>query len=237
MRFARKLAAYVGTVQSKKYIKLCIYPQVKKLPPNKRPKLNVMIRCRGGDDFMFSDDEFQHMLTDVEMFKEAGIDRFVFGALTDNQEIDETMCMKFLASVGPVKVTFSRAFDHTRETKKSAGIIAGLGFFRVLTSGQKQTVNIKGAVEAISYLVNRYKDENLVIMPGSGVNLENVGTFIKMGCTIVHSTCRSALQLPKIERLHQLGTTTNECVYFSDYDVVCQMKEAIATAVRELQVS
>ncbi|KOB67226.1 putative Copper homeostasis protein cutC-like protein [Operophtera brumata] len=194
-----------------------------------------MIRCRGGDDFYYSDYEMQHMLRDLKIFKDMGVDQFVFGALTDNQEIDESKCMRVLAAASPNKVTFSRAFDHTRESKRSAGILAGLGFYRVLTSGQRESVNEPGAVQIISYLVTRHSSgsDELIIMPGGGVNSGNVAAFINMGCQIVHSTCRSALQLPKIERLNKLGVSDSNCVYFSDYDVVRELKDAIMAAVHE----
>lgn len=214
------------------YLFTCL--QVQKQPINNRPKINAMIRCRGGDDFYYSDYEMEHMLCDLKIFKDMGVDQFVFGALTDYDEIDESRCMTFIAAASPNKVTFSRAFDHTRETKRSAGILAGLGFYRVLTSGQRENVNVDGAVQIIANLVTRYKSgTELVIMPGGGVNTDNVGAFMKMGCQIVHSTCRSALQLPRLERTHRLGVSNSDCVYFSDYDVVRELKEAIRAGMQE----
>lgn len=168
------------------------------------------------------------MLCDINCFKEVKVDQFVFGALTENQEIDEHICIRVLMEAKPHKVTFSRAFDFTRDANKSAGILMRLGFSRVLTSGQQPTANNPQAIQIIRDLAKRYRDENLVIMPGSGITPQNVQVFISMGCKIVHSTCRTAVSRPQQSTELGLDANQTDCVYNCDYNVVRQMKAAIA---------
>ncbi|KOB75585.1 putative Copper homeostasis protein cutC-like protein [Operophtera brumata] len=206
---------------------------VRKQPANSRTQVNVTIRCRGGDDFLYSEFEMITMLRDVKYFKEMDVDGFVFGALTENLDIDEHKAMKVLAIASPKNVTFSRAFDHVREYKKTANILVGLGFHRVHTAGLRENVNQPGAIKNLSFLATRYNSSELSIMPGGGVSPDNVGCFINMGCNIIHSTCRSAMQLPKTERLFSLGVTDSSSVYLADVEVVKELKESIFQAVQE----
>ena len=46
-----------------------------------------MIRPRGGN-FVYSDDEFERMKKDIILFKNAGADGFVFGILTEENQIN-----------------------------------------------------------------------------------------------------------------------------------------------------
>lgn len=173
------------------------------------------------------------MLRDVKYFKEMNVDGFVFGALTENHDIDEHKAMKVLAIASPKNVTFSRAFDHVREFKKTANILVGLGFHRVHTAGLRRNVNQPGAIKNLSFLATRYSNSGLSIMPGGGVSPDNVGCFINMGCKIIHSTCRSPKDLPKSERLFSLGVTDSTSVNLADVEVVKELKECIMQAVEE----
>ena len=74
--------------------------------------INVMIRPRGGD-FCYSDLEFETMLRDAKLFKEAGANALVFGILLPNGEIDIERSAKFIEVARPLPVTFHRAFDMT----------------------------------------------------------------------------------------------------------------------------
>lgn len=173
------------------------------------------------------------MLRDVKIFKEMDVDGFVFGALTENLDLDEYKCMKVLAIASPKPVTFSRAFDHVREFKKTASILVGLGFHRVLTSGLRGNVNQPGAIKNLSFLATRYSSGELSVMPGGGVSTDNVGCFINMGCQIIHSTCRSAMQLPKSERFFSLGVTDSSSVFLADVEIVRELKDCIVQAMQE----
>ncbi|XP_059051744.1 copper homeostasis protein cutC homolog isoform X2 [Achroia grisella] len=191
-----------------------------------KPKVNVMIRCRIGSDFCYTDIEMDTMLEDIEVFKGIGVDRFVFGALTNTQQIDEENCFKMLNLVIPTPVTFHRAIDVCQDYLNSINTIIKLGFNRVLTSGQKQSADEKDAVKLIESLVELY-GEQIEVMPGAGINNDNAIMFINLGCKIIHSSCKKIRYLNKVENNLSMGTGDSEHVYVSDENIVRLIKKLI----------
>jgi copper homeostasis protein len=129
-----------------------------------------MIRPRGGD-FLYSDDEFEIMKTDIEMCKKSGCDGVVLGLLTQDGNVDKERCKKLADYAYPLGVTFYRAFDRTKDPFQSMEDIIEIGCERILTSGQ-HTKAIDG-VDIIKRLILQ-ADERIIIMPGSGVNSKNI---------------------------------------------------------------
>lgn len=194
-------------------------------PAKRRTKVNVMLRCRGGDDFIYSEQEISTMLSDIEVYKEMGADRFVFGALTGTQQVDEPKCIRILAKASPKPVTFHRAFDLCSNPKTAIETILKLGFDRLLTSGQRPTADDIDAVHLIRSLLATY-GRQIDIMPGAGVNLKNARTFIDIGCKIVHSSCKVERPLAKIERRLTMGSCDFR-IFITDADIVRNMKEIL----------
>ena len=133
-------------------------------------ELYVMIRPRGGD-FLYSDDEFDIMKQDVGMCKNLGCDGVVLGILTEEGNVDKKRCRQLVEYAYPLGVTFHRAFDRTKEPLQSMEDIIEIGCERILTSGLR-TKAIDG-VELIKQLIIQ-ADDRIIIMPGSGVNSENI---------------------------------------------------------------
>uniref|UniRef100_A0A2A4JCD6 Copper homeostasis protein cutC homolog n=1 Tax=Heliothis virescens TaxID=7102 RepID=A0A2A4JCD6_HELVI len=192
----------------------------------KRPKVNVMIRCRTGPDFHYSSEEMDTMLSDVDVFKGFGVDRFVFGALTGTQDVDGINCEKLIRHADDTPVTFHRAFDVCIDPLAAINKIAGLGFNRLLTSGQKASANDVEAIQLIKTLISTAGDK-IEIMPGAGINLDNVKTFIDIGCKIVHSSCKRIKYLPQVKNGLSMGTSDSEHVLVTDETIVKKMKEII----------
>ncbi|XP_036294724.1 copper homeostasis protein cutC homolog isoform X4 [Pipistrellus kuhlii] len=67
----------------------------------------VIIRPRGGD-FLYSDHEVEVMKADIRLAKLYGADGLVFGALTEDGQIDKELCMSLMALCRPLPVTFHR---------------------------------------------------------------------------------------------------------------------------------
>lgn len=185
-----------------------------------------MIRCRTGSDFIYSEPEMETMMTDIYTFKEIGVDRFVFGSLTDTQEIDKEKCMRVVKASFPVPVTFHRAFDMCKEPKKAIEQLITIKFDRVLTSGQRPSVNCVDAIELIKFLLESYGDK-IDVMPGAGVNENNAKSLIELGCKIVHSSCKILRPLPKVDHQLAMGTSDSEFVYVTDESIVRRIKEAV----------
>jgi copper homeostasis protein len=150
-------------------------------------ELFVMIRPRGGD-FLYSDPEFETMLKDVGLARELGADGVVFGVLKGDGSIDmeRNRALKELAS--PLKTTFHRAFDLCADPWQSLEDIISIGMDRILTSGQAPS-----AMEGLNLIQKLVKKAagRVVIMPGGGINEENINTLKqKTGTTEFHVSLR-----------------------------------------------
>ena len=138
-------------------------------------KLNIIIRPRGGD-FLYSDVEHKAMLRDIEMAKKLGVDGVVIGCLKPDGTIDMARNKELVDAAKGMTVTFHRAFDMCKDPFESLEQIIALGCDRLLTSGQQPT-----AIEGIALLTKLVAkaDNRIIIMPGSGVNEDNIATLAK----------------------------------------------------------
>ena len=139
-----------------------------------REKLTIelypIIRPRGGD-FLYSETEFEIMKADVQICKNLGCNGVVIGILLADGTVDKERCKQLVDIAYPMGVTFHRAFDRTTDPFKALEDIISIGCERILTSGQKPSVN-----EGMQLLIDlvQQANERIIIMPGSGVRAENI---------------------------------------------------------------
>jgi copper homeostasis protein len=133
-------------------------------------ELYTMVRPRGGD-FFYSDAEFEIMKADIDICKQSGCDGIVIGLLKKDGTVDKKRCRELVALAYPLGVTFHRAFDRSIDPFRALEDIIETGCERILTSGQ-QPKAIDGT-QIIKKLIDR-ADDRIIIMPGSGVNAENI---------------------------------------------------------------
>jgi len=146
-----------------------------------------IVRARGGD-FLYTEDEFDIMLRDVKLCKQAGCDGIVIGLLQPDGTIDADRTSTLIEVAYPLGVTFHRAFDRCRDPFEAMEQLIGLGCERILTSGQKPT-----AIEGIKLIgeLNKAAEGRIAIMPGSGVRKDNIKTLAEeTGCMEFHSSMR-----------------------------------------------
>jgi copper homeostasis protein len=147
--------------------------------------LAVMIRPRGGN-FVYNSHELKIMETDTLKAVEAGAQALVFGALTEENEIDtEAMNTLVIASQG-LPVTFHMAFDEIEDPFAAIDILASAGIAKILSHGGslKEPLNVNLLKEMV-----RYADGRIDIMIGGGVTAENAAQFADMtGAIFVHGT-------------------------------------------------
>jgi copper homeostasis protein len=130
----------------------------------------VMIRPRPGS-FIHSESEIEIMNQDIENFKEAGADGFVFGLLTKDLEIDIPASRHLIEKAEGLPCTFHRAFDLLTNPAKAVEKIINFGFSSILTSGGKATA-LDGAQE-IRKLI-KIANSHINIIPGGGIRSTNI---------------------------------------------------------------
>lgn len=139
-----------------------------------KTELFVMIRPRGGD-FCYSEEEFEQMKNDIVMYKRLGVQGYVFGLLTADNEIDAERNKDLLEFAYPFPCTFHRAFDRTKDVFQSLETLIELGFQTILTSGAAD--NVTEGIDTLKALVQK-ADGRICIMPGGGLRSSNI-TLIK----------------------------------------------------------
>lgn len=134
-----------------------------------RIDLYAMVRPRGGD-FLYSDDEFGILKTDVKVCKELGCDGVVIGLLNKDGSVDKERSKQLVDLAYPMGVTFHRAFDRTRNPFEALEEVIETGCARILTSGLAP--NCVDGSPLIAELVKR-ADGRISLMPGSGLRSSN----------------------------------------------------------------
>ena len=129
-------------------------------------QLYVMIRPRGGD-FLYSDLEFEVMKEDIRFAKACRADGVVLGILNADGSVDVQRTRELVELAAPLKVTFHRAIDMTRNMEEALEGIIEAGCYRVLTSGVQ-------------------------IMAGSGVNAANARALMELGVDAIHLSGKSS---------------------------------------------
>jgi copper homeostasis protein len=164
--------------------------------------LYVMIRPRGGD-FCYTGDEFETMEQDVATAKQLGADGIVFGILRQDGNVDTGRTRRLVETARPLKSTFHRAFDMSRDPGKSLEDIIDAGVDRVLTSGGEQKV--EDGMPAIARLV-RVAKQRIRIMAGGGITELNVHRVIaETGTREIHASVRVRLPSPMQHRNEKIS--------------------------------
>lgn len=153
-------------------------------------QLSVMIRPRGGD-FLYTDEEFELMLDEIDFVRECGANCAVAGILTPDGRIDEPRTARLVERCGTMQFTFHRAFDMTRDTTEALEALVRAGCYRVLTSGGRNTV-MEG-IDTLRLLV-RQAAGRIAIMAGSGVGPSNVRQLAETGVDAVHFSARCLVE-------------------------------------------
>ena len=135
----------------------------------------VLIRPRAGD-FVYSDEEIDLMIREVETAGIIGVAGIVTGALRSDHTIDIVQTRALVEAAAGLPVTFHRAFDSTIDTSDALEQLIDLGMTRVLTSGGAPTA-LEGA-DVIAALVNQARDR-ISIVAGGGIREHNVSDVIR----------------------------------------------------------
>jgi len=158
----------------------------------------VMIRPRTGD-FLYSEDEIQVMIEDINCFKAEGVTGVVLGILTPEGCVDVEKISRLAGLAAPLEVTFHRAFDMTRDPQEALRTIATIpGITRILTCGHGSTALPASELESpearAEFSQNRSHyplalrslaqaasaiSPSVTIIPGSGINPGTAAALIE----------------------------------------------------------
>ncbi len=182
-----------------------------------------IIRPRGGD-FLYSDDEFASIKSDLLLVKELGYPGAVIGLLKEDGHIDINRTAELVSMAGQMEITFHRAFDRCIDPLKGLEDIIKTGCKRILTSGQ--VPNAGNALPLLKELVEIANDR-IIIMPGSGVRASNIAEIInKTGAKEIHSSARKNYPSSMLFNKESM----QEQMLFTGVDIseLTTMKKAIA---------
>ena len=136
--------------------------------------VNVLIRPRFGD-FFYDDYEFDIICADIITAKNLGADGVVIGILKPDGKLDISRMEKLITLAYGLHITLHRAFDMSADMFAALESAKKLGINTMLTSGGKE--NAGEAIDILRELALRSGEVD--IMPGSGVNAEIIGKFMK----------------------------------------------------------
>lgn len=149
----------------------------------------TMIRPRGGD-FVYSDQEIEIMLEDIQMARQAGSQGVVFGALTSDNHLDVKKLEQLIQVAEGLEIVFHMAFDSLSENEQFDAIdwLAEHGVHRILTrAGDASTPLTERFARYKTFL--DHADGRIEILPGGGIDLENRDLFTgTLGVNQLHGT-------------------------------------------------
>lgn len=153
----------------------------------------AMVRPREGG-FCYTEGEFDCLLRDARSLLRAGASGLVFGCLHPNGTVDADRCREVLALLHGQDSVFHRAIDVTPCWRAALDTLIGLGFTRVLTSGQAPSAP-EGAA-TLRAMVD-HAAGRIQILPGAGIRPSNAAALLRdTGCTQVHASLRGACTDP-----------------------------------------
>lgn len=152
--------------------------------------VHAMIRPRGGD-FCYTAGELRVMERDIELARAAGAAGVVLGVLTSHGDVDVATTRRLIEMARPMRVTFHRAFDATRDLDAALEDVIAAGADIVLTSGGAK--RIMDGIRAVARLVER-AGSRIEIMGGSGVCVQNAAALCEAtGVAAIHASLRHRL--------------------------------------------
>ena len=150
------------------------YKTAKKTIDSLNIPIFILIRPREGD-FIYSNEEFELMKSDIIKFKEMGCKGIVSGVLNYDNSIDIKRTKELVELSRPLEFTFHRGFDIITNPLKEIEKLIEIGVDRVLTSGQKNK-----AIEGLDLLLElkNISKNRIIIMPGGGIKKNNINLLL-----------------------------------------------------------
>lgn len=141
----------------------------------------VMIRPRGGN-FVYSEDELEIMINDIQICSLLGVDGVTFGCLTREKHLDKRAMNRLLsvAHAGDLEVVMHMAFDELTnvEQKEAIDWLSQNRIKRILTHGGPLTQPISHTLDHLKEVVKQAKNK-IEILPGGGITKANINKIVE----------------------------------------------------------
>ena len=193
--------------------------------------VNVLIRPRFGD-FLFTQDEQREQLEQLAQLRALGASGAVVGALRADGALDTSFLLACREAAQGLTLTLHRAFDLCADARQALEQAAALGFDAILTSGQRATAAEGAAL--LAQLV-RQAAGRVTIMPGGGVNAENIARLhAQTGARAFHLSAKrtvdSGMAFRRAEVCMGLPVMSEYARFVTDAQAVAEAKRALARA-------
>jgi copper homeostasis protein len=136
--------------------------------------VHVLIRPRAGD-FLATEAELAAMRHDIATARRLGAAGVVLGILGPDGTVDRDRTASLADHARPLRVTFHKAFDQTRDPDEALDVLSEIGIDRVLSSGCRPSA-LEG-IDVLRRMVERARGR-IAIMAGGRLNAENLGTVL-----------------------------------------------------------
>lgn len=181
------------------------YGLIKKVVDELSIEIFVLIRPRSGN-FNYTNDAFEIIKKDIQICKDLGVSGIVSGVLNEDNSLDIERTKVLVNLSKPLQFTFHRAFDCVPNPMATLEELKTLGVDRILTSGQQ--LKAETGIDLLKKLQKSAKGK-LTILPGSGINQNNVKLFKDSGFYEVHT---SASKIKKTTNKNSFFETIYETV-------------------------
>lgn len=193
--------------------------------------VHMIIRPRSGD-FVYSVEELGVMRDDIALAAKFGADGVVFGVLTAEGDVDVARTRELVELARPMKVTFHRAIDMSRDLVAAVKDVVAAGVDLVLTSGGAQSA-VHG-LDQIAAMVDASAGR-VEIMVGGGVRPDNVQQIAwATGANAFHSALRTAVPSPVTHRNASVFLGHEGVDEYARYVVPAKSVEDLRHAIEEL---
>lgn len=182
------------------------YGLIKKVVEELTIETFVLVRPRSGD-FVYSEAEFDSMKRDIQLCKDLGCHGIVSGVLNEDKTIDFERTKELVELSKPLSFTFHRAFDEVLNPMEALKQLMDIGVDRILTSGQA-----KKAVDGIDLLkqLKAKAKSHLIILPGGGINSENVKHFKQTGFQELHTSASKVIKIESNTSFFDVSLTVSD---------------------------